>query len=81
MAQICSVMVNLTTAVHGKKGTKQVTPLDYMPNWSGDEKPMKRQTPEEMIAIFTGIATNNNKRVARDKKLGIQTETPNKKKA
>ena len=57
MAYICSVISNLTISVHGKKGTKQTAPKDFMPEWGVDPKAAtQEQSVEEMKAFLLGMA-------------------------
>jgi hypothetical protein len=74
MAYLSSLVTNLVISVHGKKGAKTTSPMDFMPDW-GDEKSKepKKQSVEEMKEILLGIAKMQNKRV------GIQNRPPSKK--
>jgi hypothetical protein len=63
MAFLSSLITNLVISVHGKKGAKTTSPVDFMPNWTGEEKEPKRQSTEEMKQILLGIASTQNKRV------------------
>jgi hypothetical protein len=78
MAYLASIVTNLTIAVHGKQGAKAKTAIDFMPDWSGDPKEPVKQSVDEMIAIMTAVAGASNKKLERDKKLGIQPRTSNK---
>ena len=70
MAMLASIITNIAIGLYAEKGTKMTTPLDFMPDWSGDlkmvEKPM--QTVEEMKEIFLLIAGAQNSRIAEEKK-------------
>jgi hypothetical protein len=74
MAYLSSLVTNLVISVHGKKGAKTTSPMDFMPDW-GEEKSKepKKQSVEEMKEILLGIAKMQNKRV------GIQNRPPSKK--
>jgi hypothetical protein len=73
MAYLAAQMTNLTIAVHGKKGAKQVSTIDFMPNWD-EEKIIepKKQSVEEMKSIILGIAN------AQNKKMAVQQKRSNK---
>lgn len=65
MAYLSSLITNLTISVHGKKGAKTTTPMEFMPEWDreGVIHEPKKQSVEEMKAIMMGIAKNQNKKV------------------
>jgi len=67
MANILSIVTNLAIGVHGKKGTKLTTPIEFMPNWDGtiEYKP-KTQTVEEQKAILMAFAKNQNAKSRRE---------------
>jgi len=68
LAYISSLLTNLTISVHGKKGTKNTNPIDFMLDWDlGKEKQPKKQSIEEMKSILFGIADTQNRRVERGK--------------
>lgn len=70
MAELASVISNCFIGAFAKKGTKLTAPIDFMPDWTGDEKEPKKQTAEEIKAIFLGIAQEQNRRI---RKMGTQT--------
>ena len=63
MAYLSSLITNLVISVHGKKGAKTTTPIDFMPDWTGEGKEPKKQSTEEMKQILLGIASAQNKKV------------------
>lgn len=69
MAYLSSLITNLTISVHGKKGAKQTTIMDFMPKWDslGDEKEVKVQSVEDMKKALLEIAGAQNKKEARKK--------------
>jgi hypothetical protein len=66
-ATLMAHITNMLTWAHGKKGTKY-TGEDFMPNWTGEEKPAKTQTWQEMKEFLLGFAK------AQNKKVGIQSK-------
>jgi hypothetical protein len=56
MAYLSALINNLAIGIHCKKGTKQKTIMDFMPNWSGEKKLARKQTIEEMKAVLNVIA-------------------------
>lgn len=68
MAQLASVVTNLALSIHGEKGAKMTSSIDFMPDWSGDRKEeTPQQSAEEMKKIFMEIAGAQNKKVKREK--------------
>jgi len=50
-AMLASVIFSIARKVYGKKGQsgKELTPLDFMPDWAGEFKPeVKEQTLDQM---------------------------------
>lgn len=81
MAYLAMTMTNLVIATHGKKGAKQVTLKDFMPNFAGEETQTKVQTIDEMKAAMQRIADAFKKRPGnqadpkrKPKLAGIQSE-------
>lgn len=66
MAVLDSLIVNIVSRLYAKKGhtPKEVTPTEFMPNWSGEKKIAKRQSVEDMKQALLSIAKSVNKRVA-----------------
>lgn len=59
LAMLSSVITNIAISALGKPGTKQTTPMDFLPRWdgSGDSKTkQKKQSIEEMKGILHNIA-------------------------
>ena len=77
MAFLSSLVTNLTVQVHGKKGTKLMVPIDFMPEWDMERKTMvvKKQTMEEMKAFALNFAKEHNKQF---KKKQIINDVPPK---
>lgn len=60
-AVLASVITNIAIAAFGRKGTKQTSPMDFMPVWDEalrkkQEPKVKKQSIEEMKAILQSIA-------------------------
>lgn len=60
-------ITNMLTWAHAKKGTKY-TGEDFMPNWTGEEKPAKVQSWQEMKEFLLSFAKEHNKRVGKQTK-------------
>lgn len=64
MANILTAITNIAIGVYGKKGTKLTSPIQFMPDWSGDGSyAPRKQTVEEMKEILMAFANDQNKRV------------------
>lgn len=65
MAFLSSLITNLAISIHGKKGTKQTTLMDFMPKWDVDEPkkglPMS-QSIEDMKKVMYDIANASKKK-------------------
>jgi len=69
LAYISSLLTNLAISIHGKKGTKNTVPIDFMLDWDLEKvKEPKKQSVEEMKAILKEIADNQNRRYERQQK-------------
>jgi hypothetical protein len=71
-ATLMAHITNMLTWAHAKRGTKY-TAEDFMPNWTGEEKPVKTQSWQEMKEFLLGFAK------AHNKKVGIQSKQPSPK--
>lgn len=57
MAYLASVITNLALSIHGQKGVKMTTPMDFMPDWSGERKEEpQQQSVDDMKKIFMELA-------------------------
>jgi hypothetical protein len=68
MAYVSSLITNLAISIHGKKGTKPMNIMDFMPKWDSQEPEntvVKQQSVEEMKKALLQIAQAQNKKVAR----------------
>jgi len=76
IAKLESLIVNIVQQLYAKKGHTPTitTPLDYMPDWSGERKEAepKKQSVEEMKSILLGIAKSQNKRTERNSKPPVK---------
>jgi hypothetical protein len=71
-AKLESLMLNIVNQLYAKKGSKPVitTPLEFMPDWAGDRvQDVKKQTTEDMLAVFKQIAGGQKNKMEKDKKL------------
>jgi hypothetical protein len=67
MANLVTTMTNLTISVHGRKGTKMVTPINFMPEWDVNKvKEVKIQSVEEMKEILVELADIQNAKFRRE---------------
>ena len=74
LAYLSSLLTNLVISIHGKKGTKHTTPMEFLLNWDVDAKvEPKKQSVEEMKQILMGLAKSQNKKETR------RTKPPTKK--
>jgi len=76
MALLASIITNVAMGMAGVKG-KMTKPLDFMPNWSGEEvdDTMTAQSPDDILNAFKKIISVQNKN-----KKGIQPKTEDNKK-
>ena len=76
MANIICYIVNTARSIHGKKGIKMTTPIDFMPQWDeeGERDTVKTQSVEEMKQILLGLGK------MKFKKIESREELTNKKK-
>lgn len=59
LAFLCSLMMNIAIKQGGQKGAKLTEPLDFMLVWDEEKKQgSTEQSPEEILAIFTAMASN-----------------------
>lgn len=65
MAVLDALIVNIVSRLYSKKGrsSKEVTPMDFMPNWSGEKKEVRKQSMEEMKQALLSFAKTVNKRI------------------
>jgi hypothetical protein len=70
LAKIESLITNIVQQLYAKKGVKPVvtTPIDFMVDWTAEEKVKEQQSVEDMKAVLMGIANNQNKKVERQSK-------------
>jgi len=76
LAVLDSLLVNIVSRLYAKKGhtPKEVSPTEFMPNWSGEKKIAKPQTMEEMKSILLSLAKSQNKLM--DKKEQMRNTPP-----
>jgi len=79
LAYLSSLVTNLTISVHGKKGAKHTTPMDFMLDWTGTTKEPKKQSVEEMKEILMAFAKRQNKSVAKKRVSPPVTRSKGKK--
>jgi len=77
VASTQSLIVNTARSIHGKRGVKMTTFEEFMPNWSGEARPVKKQNPEEMKEALLSFARRHNKQL--EKKNKLRTTPPEKK--
>lgn len=65
MAVLASLIVNIVSRLYAKKGhtPKEITPAEFMPNWSGEKKIVKAQSIEEMKSVLLSLAKTVNKKM------------------
>jgi len=60
---LCSTITNIAQSIYGKKGAKETSPYDFIPDWGGSEEDVKpQQTVQEMKDILLRIARRGKKR-------------------
>lgn len=66
-AVLDSLIVNIVSRLYAKKGhtPREVSPTEFMPNWSGEKKIAKRQSVEEMKQALLSIAKSVNKKLEK----------------
>jgi len=63
LAFLSSLMVNIAIQQNGKKGTKLTDVKDFLLIWDEElQREMNEQSPEEILSIFQGIASNFKKK-------------------
>lgn len=84
MAFLSALMMNIATGIHGKKGAKTLTPIDFMPDWSGNgKKEPQKQSVEQMKEFLMNFANVHNKRIKQQndrkdrKPKSLERKTPN----
>ena len=80
VAQLLSMMLNIVNNIYAQKGhtPKNLTPLDFMPDWSGDgryQEP-KKQSVEEMKQVMLALASTQNKKVKQNNRPPIKKKKP-----
>lgn len=72
MAFLSSLITNIATRVHGKKGAKMTELMDFMPDWGKEESSIKvetgQQTVEQQKRILEMIASSFKKGNKKPKK-------------
>ena len=64
-AQLQSLILNIVNQLYAPKGKKPevTTPIDFMPDWTGDRvDEKKKSTPQDILALFQGIAATQKKK-------------------
>lgn len=64
-AKLESLILNIVNQLYAEKGKKPqvTTALDFMPDWTGDKTDDKKiSTPEDILALFKGIAATQKKK-------------------
>ena len=72
IANFEALILNIVNKLYAKKGVipKLVSPMDFMPDWSGVlKKDEGKQSIEEMKRTLMSFAKDQNKRVEKEKKL------------
>lgn len=73
MAKLAALMQNLVILTHSPKGEqpKLKVPYDEMPDWTGDKAKEieKKQSVEEMKSILLSIASTQNKKINKPRKV------------
>ena len=64
LAYLSSLITNIAISIHGKKGAKHTTPMDFMLDWDVKEKKINVQSVEEQKRILMDLFEVHNKRVA-----------------
>lgn len=76
-ATILAHFTNVLTWAHSKKGHgTKYSAEDFMPNWTGEEKPVKKQSWQQMKDFLLKFAEEQNKRVAnRERRNKVTPKT------
>jgi len=69
MSVLASLIVNIVSKLYAKKGhtPKEVTPMDFMPNWTGEKRIERKQSVADMKQVLYAIASAANKKEQQDK--------------
>ena len=64
-AVLDSLIVNIVSRLYAKKGhtPREVSPTEFIPNWSGEKKIAKRQSVADMKQALMTIAKSVNKKM------------------
>ena len=74
MAYLCASMVNLAIGIHGKNGARMKPITDFLLQWDIEGIPEKRQSPDDILKIFQGIAGDQKAAAERKKKIAERKE-------
>lgn len=74
-AVLNALIINIVNKLYGKGKTKQYTPVDFIPNWSGEKKPVKTQSIEDMKQALLNIAKSAN---TKKRRIPVTSKTAKK---
>jgi adenine-specific DNA glycosylase len=82
-AVLDSLIVNIVSRLYSKKGhtPREVSPTEFMPNWSGEKKIARKQSVEEMKQALMALAKSVSKRPDPRKKPVAKNTTDKKRRA
>jgi len=74
LAQGLSIIANLLIQAHFKKGSKLLKPIDFLIDWSGENKESgdKKQSVEEMKQFLLQFAKEQNRRVEQRERKQVK---------
>lgn len=80
IAVLDSLIVNIVSKLYAKKGhtPKEVLPMEFMPNWTGEKRIDRKQSVDDMKSMLMGIAAAANKKLEQDKKIEERAKIPPK---
>jgi len=78
IAVLDSLIVNIVSKLYAKKGhtPKEVLPMDFMPNWTGDKRIEKKQSVQDMKQVLMSIAKAAKQKEEQEAKDKVKNKIP-----
>ena len=78
IAILDALVVNIVSKLYAKKGavSKEASPMDFMPNWSGDAPTQQKQSVGEMKSALMQLAKMSQRREKENAMLQRRAKIP-----
>ena len=78
LAVLDALIVNIVSKLYAKKGhtPKEVVPMDFMPNWTGEKRIERKQSVSDMKSVLMAIASAAKKKEQQDKIDELRSKRP-----